>query len=177
MFTISPRWLGSKVMRVASALVAAGLTAGLLAAVALAAPNDVLPSVDGGANHDYQWAGQDLGQDDCVPGAAPTTDGDLNWRENAAQTQVTPLVTGTICLQNTTHEARMVLEYRDNNHVVLARYPSNVARGNGSKLNTFNVDLSGPQVTIASMNHVHVYLEERPIGGAWSVVSTSIQDY
>lgn len=177
MFTIAPRWLGSKVMRVASALVAAGLMAGVVAAVALALPNDTVVKIDG-ASHEFQWAGQDLGQDDCVPGAAPVTDGIVDWRENAAQTQVTPLLKGTVCLQNSTHEARMVMEYRDNNDVLIAPYRSNAGLGNGSPLNTFNVNLSGPPVSSAAMNHLHIRLEERAPGGVWAQVGpTRIADY
>jgi len=170
MSTIASLQLSKRAMgNVAAAVVTAGVALAALTASAMAAPFDTVNIDSSGVTHEFQFG------DTCTAGAAPTSSGDeLNWGENAGQTNVTPVLVGNLCLQHTTAEARVVLEYRDNNHVVVGRYPSNPALGNGSSLNTFAVNKTGPRVTSATINHIHVQIQQR-VAGQWQDVAGAVE--
>lgn len=162
MSTLAPRRFSKKALSSVVAAIATAIVASALAVPALAAPNDPIAAIDG-PNHTYQFGGG------CAAGAAPTLGGNANWRENAGQTTVSVLVTGDLCLQNTTAQFRVALEYYDNSHVRIGRYTSNPATGNGSSLNAFAVNLAGPRLASAAMNHVHVQIQQR-IANQWQDV-------
>lgn len=141
----------------AAALVVAGAAAAAVAAPASANPTDTV-NIDT-VGHTFQFGLV------CSAGLAPTN-ATLDWDENAAQTTVRPHLVGTLCLQNTMAEVRVALTYYDNAGGVFGRYSSVPATGNGGALNAFSVDLLGPRVASAAMNHVHARLRQK-IGGAW----------
>lgn len=176
--TLAFRRLGSPPRRIALAVVAAGLIAGVLAAVAMAVPNDPVSGITSAGNN-FQFAGNVAGQEDCAAGQGPLTNGNLDWNENLGAGTVTPRLTGTTCLQNTSHEARMVIETYDNAHVLISRHRQpNSFVGNGAALNTATVSLQTPPYNAAGMNHVHLVLEERAVGAAnWTFVGSRIADY
>jgi hypothetical protein len=179
MSTLVSRRFGSPPRRIALAVVAAGLIAGVLAAVAMALPNDPVSRINSAGNT-FQFAGNVAGQEDCAANQAPLTDGNLDWQESLGAGTVTPKLTGTICLQNTSHEARMVIETYDNNHVLISRHRQpNSFVGNGAALNSATVSLQTPPYNAAGMNHVHLVLEERAVGAAnWNVVApVRVADY
>jgi hypothetical protein len=113
------------------------------------------------ASHTFQFGS------DCLAGVAPTTDGKLNWNENAAHTTVRPHLTGTFCLQNSTAHARVALEYRDNSDALLSRFNSDIMSGSGSSLDTMDVDVEGYKVSSALVDHVHVQIQEEDSTGRW----------
>ena len=53
----------------------------------------------------------------------------------------------------------------------LTQHRTNTATGNGRPLNQFFVNRTGPQISLQSVDHVHVDLE-RDNGGGWGVVDT-----
>jgi hypothetical protein len=177
MSTLAFRRLGSPPRRIALAVVAAGLIAGALAAVAMAVPNDPVFRINSAGNT-FQFAGNVAGQEDCSSNQAPLTDGNLDWHENVMAGTVQPELTGTICLQNTSHEARMVIEPRDANDAQITRHRGPSFVGNGADLNTATVGLQTPPYNAATMSHVHIVLEERAVGAAnWTVVGTRTASY
>jgi hypothetical protein len=162
MSTLATRRFSNKVISAVAAIVTAIVVSAALAVPALASPNDPVAAIDG-PNHTYQFGGG------CASGAAPAAGGNIDWRENGAQTTVAPRLTGDLCLQNTMAEFRVALEYRDNAHALIGRYTSSPATGNGSALNTFAVNVAGPRLASAAMNHVHVQIQQR-IANQWQNV-------
>jgi hypothetical protein len=156
----STRRFRTKAIRsVAAAIITAGVASAGLAASASAAPNDAV-NIDT-TNHTFQFG------NDCLAGVAPTTDGKLNWNENAAHTTVRPHLTGTFCLQNSTAHARVALEFRDNSDALLSRFNSDIMSGSGSALDTMDVDVEGYKVSSALVDHVHVQIQEEDSTGRW----------
>ena len=169
MSTIASLQLSKRAMgNVAAAVVTAGVALAALTAPAMAATFDRVNIESSNVTHEFQFG------DTCTAGAGPTSSGDeVDWQQNAALTTVAPLLVGNLCLQNTTAEARVVLEYRDSNHVVIGRYGSNPAFGNGSSLNAFAVNRAGPRVTSAAINHIHVQIQKR-VAGQWQDVAGAV---
>ena len=145
----------------AGAAVAAAIASAALAGPAAAAPID--PVTIDTPGHTFQFG------NGCAVGAAPATNGNVDWRYNPAGTNSAPQISGTLCLQGTNALARMAVTYHDANHNVITRFASNPAQGNGSPLNTFAVNAGGSRVSLQVLDHLLVDVE-RDVAGTWQVV-------
>jgi hypothetical protein len=147
---------------------AAALAAAVLGAVALASPASAQPidnfTLDT-ANHKFSFG------NGCAAGSGPATNGTLDWNLSAGGGAVSPQLIGTLCLQSTTADARLHVIYHDAGGAQITHYRTNTATGNGSPLNTFAVNRTGAQISLQSVDHVHVDLE-RDNGSGWGVVDT-----
>jgi hypothetical protein len=146
----------------------AALATAVLGAAALASPASAQP-IDSFTldtpNHRFSFG------NGCAPGQPPVTNGTLDWNLSAGGGAVSPQLIGTLCLQGTTADARLHVLYHDAGGAPITQYRTNTATGNGSPLNTFAVNRTGPQISLQSVDHVHVDLE-RDNGGGWGVVDT-----
>ena len=147
---------------------AAAFAAAVLGAVALASPASAQP-IDSFTldtpNHKFSFG------NGCAAGSGPATNGTLDWNLSAGGGAVSPQLIGNLCLQNTTADARMHVVYHDVVGNPITQYRTNTATGNGSPLNQFAVNRTGSQISLQSVNHVHVELE-RDNGGGWGVVDS-----
>jgi hypothetical protein len=151
------------IRNVAATIVTAGVASAALAAPASAIPIDTF-SINAGATQ--------FGTN-CV---GPLGNAELDWRENLAAGTVKPIVTGRICLQSTNRRARLLLQYRDAADALILQVGSAPVQGSAAGLATFSVSLSGPTISSAIMNHVHIVLEDDR-SGALAPVGTSYQYY
>jgi hypothetical protein len=182
MFALTLR--GSSPKRICAAvatMAAMAVAAAGLAGPAFAVPNDTITKIDTDPNHTFQFGGSGS----CVSNQAPTADANLNWREDLTAGTVQPLLTGSLCLQDTTNTYRVNMElfYLDSTpgpgatHVEIGEYSSLQAAGNGGALNSFSVNLSGPKVNAANVDHAHITIQQL-VGGVWQNVGvTRVADY
>jgi hypothetical protein len=148
---------------------AAALAAAVLGAAALASPASAQPTdsftLDPNNNHRFSFG------EDCDIGVGPASDGLLDWDNNAANTSGQPHLTGTLCLQDTTAQARMHVIYHDSLGGDITHFHTNPATGNGDDLNEFSVDEQGDRISYQTLHHVHVDLEKNN-GGGWVQADT-----
>jgi hypothetical protein len=157
---------------VAAAIATAALASAALAAPASATPID--PVLIDTPGHTFQFG------DQCAPGAAPGTTGDLDWRENTNPTPPTiaPHLEGFMCLQGTQARTRMRVVYHDDQHQPVSAFSSNPATGNGSPLNAFYVNAGGPRVSSGVVTHVVIELQRWDAANQeWDLVATNVQYY
>lgn len=148
----------------AKALAAAALGAAALASPALAQPTDSV-TLDPNANHRFSFG------EDCDIGVGPASSGTLDWDNNANNTSGQPHLTGTLCLQDTTAQARMHVIYHDDLGGEITHFHSSAATGNGDDLNQFSVDEQGDRISYDTLHHVHVDLEKNN-GAGWVDAAT-----
>ena len=153
----------SRKSNLAAALAAAALGAAALASPASAQPIDNF-TLDT-PNHKFSFG------NGCAAGQPPATNGALDWNLSPGGGAVSPQVIGTLCLQSTNAQARLHVIYHDAVGNEITHYRTNTATGNGSPLNQFAVNRTGPQISLQSVDHVHVDLE-RDNGSGWGVVDT-----
>jgi hypothetical protein len=173
MSTTGTQKVGMKGIRGAALAI---LTAGI-ASAAFAGPAAAV----GGAPDLFTISGSDgltyFGTN-CATTGPPLTDAALVWNEDTTAGTVEPQVTGDICLQAPSLgvQTQVILEYRNNNHVVVATRPGVIRTGTGG-LNTFGVDRGGLVFNSASMNHTHVrLLSDRGTPGVLHDVGMAWQD-
>ena len=147
----------------AAALAAAALGVAALASPASAQPVDSL-ILDNG-NHKFSFG------NNCAAGAGPAAPGTLDWDNNAAGTSGQPHLEGTLCLQNTTAQARLHVIYHNATGGQITHFHTNTSTGNGSSLNQFAVDKQGDRISYQTLAHVHVDLEKNN-GSGWTVEDT-----
>ena len=147
---------------------AAALAVAVLGAVALASPASAAPidnvTLDT-TNHRFSFG------EDCATGAGPGLPAQLDWDNNAQGTSGAPHIIGTLCLQNTTAQARLHVIYHDATGNQITHFRTSPATGNGSPLNQFAVDQQGSRISYQTLAHVHVDLEKNN-GSGWDVADT-----
>jgi hypothetical protein len=148
--SITKRTFGKKgVWGVVTAFLTVGAASAALATPASAADYFTL-SGDGDLTH--------FGTN-CAAAGPPAGDAALEWNEDVAAGTVEPQMIGDICLPTPSLgvQAQLIMEYRNNNHDVVATRLSQLKTGTGG-LNIFNVNRGGLVFNSASINHTHVRL-------------------
>jgi hypothetical protein len=156
-----------KQFKLAAALATAAIASTAFVSAASAAPIDSF-TLNSAANM-YQFGNS------CSIGAAPSPSATLDWRNNAGGTSGAPQVSGTLCLQNTTDEARVRVLYHDASGATITRFFSPSLTGTGGQLDTTAILAGGPRINYGTLNHVHTEIEHRVPGGNWVVAATSVQ--
>jgi len=158
--------------RVAAVIVTAGV-----ASSTLAAPASAVGPVDSFTISLYgAWTHFGNG---CTIAGPPAGTASLDWDENAAQTTVRPHLTGQICIQDSSGvNARVKIEFCDQNWVPIGRQIGGIATGNGG-LHVANVDLrSSTRFSSALMHHIRVVLlDDRAVPGTFAEVGSSAEWY
>ena len=147
---------------------AAALAAAALGVAALASPASALPidnvTLDNG-NHKFSFG------NGCAAGAGPAMPGTVDWDNNANNTSAAPEILGTLCLQNTTADARLHVIYHTSTGDQITHFRTLTSTGNGGSLNQFAVNDKGSRVSYQSLAHLHVDLEKNN-GSGWTVEDT-----
>jgi hypothetical protein len=176
MFSLTPRGFSRKwICTVAAAVAAAAIAAASLAGSAFAIPNDVVVKMDPfSATDRHLQFGQ---QGSCAAGQAPGGDANLDWQQNLNAGTIQPKLTGSVCVQSNTGTYRVALElyHLDSTpgpgvqHVKISESFSLDATGNGSASNSFDVNLQGPKLLFAAVDHAHIQLQQK-VNNVWQNV-------
>jgi hypothetical protein len=158
------RWRLRK--KAATAIIAAFAGSAALAASASANPFDFTAANAGSTQYGIG----------CAPVGAPAIGGLVDWNVNAAGTNVTPQLIGDICLRNSNAQARVILEYRDVNHVPITTVPGPTVTGTGAPLDVYPVNVTGLPVAVAAVTHIHVRLQDNRFG-ALADVAVATADF
>jgi hypothetical protein len=139
------------------------------AALATAAPASAMPTDAVTLDTGFEFQFGDYNS--CSPGAAPAAPAVVDWNESANGQSVRPQIKGSLCLQDTTAEARVAVIYHDDAPQTISKFSSTPGVGNGSPLSTFYVDETGPRVSKNVLDHLHLRIEEPDGAGGWDAVS------
>jgi hypothetical protein len=156
-----------KQFKIAAAVVTAAVASTAFASAASANPIDTF-TINSAGNM-YQFGNS------CAIGAWPGTSASLDWRNNAAGTNGSPELNGTLCLQNTTDETRVRVIYHDASGNTITRFVTPSLTGTGGQLDTTAILEGGPRISYTILDHVHIEVEHRAPGGNWIVSGSSVQ--